>query len=143
MLLLYFNSTKIDSKNPFFEVKTSLEIEKDKTYFESNLNNDNITVEIFDRNTSDKYNTDLNGNNTDDINHNNEEHNNDENQINDEHANTSENKKNDIGMIIGCVIGGFTMIGGLIFLGFYLSKRKNKQNSLEKMKYFQKMQKKK
>ena len=38
----YFNSTKIDSKNPFFEVKTSLEIEKDKTYFESNLNNDKL-----------------------------------------------------------------------------------------------------
>ena len=105
----------------------------------NNLNNDNITVEIFDRNTSDKYNLDLNVNNTDDINHNNEEHNNDDNQINDEHANTSENKKNDIGMIIGCVIGGFTMIGGLIFLGYYLSKRKNKQNSLEKMKYFQKI----
>ena len=31
------------------------------------------------------------------------------------------------------------MIGGLIFLGYYLSKRKNKQNSLEKMKYFQKI----
>ena len=102
------------------------------------MNNDNITVEIFDRNTSDKYNLDLNVNNTDDINHNNEEHNNDDNQINDEQINTK-NKKNDIGMIIGCVIGGFTMIGGLIFLGYYLSKRKNKQNSLEKMKNLQKI----
>ena len=138
-----YNKEILEDRDTEEEIKDDIDTynndENLKDTDKNNLNNDNITVEIFERNTSDKYNLDLNVNNTDDINHNNEEHNNDDNQINDEHANTSENKKNDIGMIIGCVIGGFTMIGGLIFLGYYLLKRKNKQNSLEKMKYFQKI----